>query len=143
MKILGPRLKERLKGRIVWPTDEGDLCMPEISTRSGIPEQTLRTRMATYGCTDARVLSTTHLPHSSGPPPGAKKGQDFRPNCRRDWVLCKRYHDCQSSRLHLTDSPKWIRPQNTDDCYEPDGAAASIPYVSSLSATFRFTESVR
>ena len=133
MKLLGPRLKTKHNGRIMWPTDEGELSMPEISARSGIPEQTLRTRISSYGYDDARVFQKGHLPHPGCVPQTLKKKRDFRPNCRRNWVLCKHYHDCQSSRLGMRHAPQWVEPDTTEGCFEPESTAGRILYTSSLS----------
>lgn len=43
-----------------------------------------------------------------------------RKRCKRDRVLCKSYHDCQSSRLGLPGAAVWVAPDDTDKCYVPE-----------------------
>lgn len=133
-----PYLNSRVKFVYVYPTPYGEMTLDEMSDwteknlGTRIPAQTIRTRVGRYQQGDRRVFSTEPLPksHHFGDEFTAK---DIRHKCKRNRVLCRSYHDCQSSRLGMVGYPKWVEPEDTDACFVPEMPPRMVAYGSGLS----------
>jgi len=128
LELLGP--KRRALGRIQYLTNQGWLMFSRISEISGIPSNTLRTRMLTYGVTDPRVLDPNYLPRARDytrvkPHPWDRK------RCRRNGLNCTQYGECQAQRLRIS-ATDWQPPENTDICYRQTSTSHLWKYRSSL-----------